>query len=145
VRADATGPAMQEFLKELSGLKSRPISPQELEAAREGLIRSLPGTFQTVEDLGRAAAGLFWEEKPLDHYRKLADQLERATASQVQAAAEKYFDPSSLEVVLVGDPGQVTKQVQSLGIGELVVRDPPSGPAPNKGTAARKSSGSAQQ
>lgn len=145
VRADVTGPAVQEFLKELAGLKSRPITPQELEAAREGLIRSLPGTFQTVEDLSRAAAGLFWEEKPLDHYRKLADQLARASAAQVQAAAEKYFEPSTLDVVLVGDAAQVTKQVQSLGIGELVVRDPPSSPAAGKGTAARKSPGTAPQ
>jgi predicted Zn-dependent peptidase len=139
VRADVTGPSVQEFLKELAGLKSRPITPQELGAAREGLIQSLPGTFQTVEDLSRAAAGLFWKEKPLDHYRKLAGELERATAAQVQAAAEKYFEPSSLDLVLVGDPSQVTKQVQSLGIGELVVRDPPASPAASKGTAARKS------
>jgi zinc protease len=145
VRADVTGPAVQEFLKELAGLKSRPITPEELEAAREGLIRSLPGTFQTVEDLSRAAAGLFWEEKQLDHYRKLAGQLERATPQQVQAAAEKYFEPSSLDVVLVGDPDQVSKQVRSLGIGELVVRDPPSSLPTRSGTAVRKSTGAAPQ
>jgi zinc protease len=145
VRADVTGPAVQEFLKELAGLKSRPITAGELEAAREGLIRSLPGTFQTVEDLSRAAAGLFWEEKQLDHYRKLAEQLERATPQQVQAAAEKYFEPSSLDVVLVGDPDQVSKQVRSLGIGELVVRDPPSSLPARSGTAARKSTGAAPQ
>jgi zinc protease len=145
VRADATGPSVQEFLNELAGLKSKPITRDELEAAREGVIRALPGTFATVEDLSRAAAGLFWEDEDLDHYQKLAQQLEGATAQQVQAAAEKYFEPSSLHVVLVGDPDQVVKQVQSLGIGELVPRDPPVIPA-SRGPAAasRKASGGAR-
>jgi hypothetical protein len=49
-------------------------------------------------------------------------------------------------VVLVGDPDQVVKQVQSLGIGEVVVRDPPVNP-PGRGpaSAARKASGGSRQ
>ena len=145
VRADVTAASVREFLNELAGLKSKPITHEELEAAREGLIRSLPGTFATVEDLSRAAAGLFWEDKELDYYQKLAQQLESATAEQVQTVAEKYFEPSSLNVILVGDPDQVVKQVESLGIGELVVRDPPASPPGRSPPAAsRKTSARAR-
>ncbi|MBX5481227.1 MAG: insulinase family protein [Myxococcaceae bacterium] len=130
VRADVTGPALQVFLEELKGLQVRPITDDELSAAREGLIQSLPGSFATVEDLTRAAAGLYWEDKALDHYQQLVTKLEAATSAQVQQVAEKYFNPVLLDVVLVGDPDLVTKQVQPLGLGELVVRQPPKGAAP---------------
>lgn len=125
VRADVTGASVKEFLNELQGLKERPITEQELKAAKDGLVRSLPGTFDTVEDLSRSAAGLFWEDKELDHYQKLVDRLESATPAQVQAAAEKYFDPSTLSLVMVGDPDQVMLQVEPLQLGKVEVRPPP--------------------
>jgi predicted Zn-dependent peptidase len=130
VRADVTGPALKEVLNELDGLKQRPISSKELEPAREGLIRSLPGSFTTVEDLLQTSAGLYWEEKPLDYYAKLVDELTAATPAQVQAAAEKYFDPKTLSVVMVGDPKTVQSQVGPLNLGELKVHPPPRPPTP---------------
>ncbi|MGA9525437.1 MAG: pitrilysin family protein [Myxococcaceae bacterium] len=125
VRADVTGPAVKEFYNELEGLKSRPISKQELDAAREGLIRSLPGSFNSVEDLNSAAAGLYWEERPLDYYKKLVERLEGASLEQVQAAAVKYFDPAELDLVLVGDPDMVMTQMGQLGFGDVQLHQPP--------------------
>ncbi|MGQ0505627.1 MAG: M16 family metallopeptidase [Myxococcaceae bacterium] len=125
VRADVTGPSLQEFFNELNGIKTRPITAKELESAREGLIRSLPGSFETIEDLLHAAAGLYWEEKPLDYFDRLAADLQAATPAQVQAAAEKYFDPKTLDVVLVGDPQVVQTQVAPLNLGTITVHQPP--------------------
>ncbi len=125
VRADATGPAVKEFYAELDGLKQRPITKDELEAAREGLIRSLPGSFTSVGDLNRAAAGLYWEERPLDYYKKLVERLEGANLEQVQAAAVKYFDPEKLDLVLVGDPDLVMTQLGQIGMGDVKLHQPP--------------------
>ncbi len=128
VRADVTGPSLKEFINELEGIKQRPIQPKELEAAREGLIRSLPGSFTTVGDLLESAAGLYWEEKPLDYYGRLVEDLKQATPAQVQAAAEKYFDPKGVDVVMVGDPQTVKSQVAPLDLGTLTVHEPPRPP-----------------
>ncbi len=137
VRADATGPAVKEFYNELEGLKTRPITKEELEAAREGLIRSLPGSFDSVGDLNRAAAGLFWEERPLDYYKKLVDRLEGASIEQVQAAALKYFDPAELDLVLVGDPDMVMTQMGELGFGDVQLHKPPAPPSAAKAAGAK--------
>lgn len=127
VRADVTGPAMTEIFKELGDLKTRPISTAELEAAREGVIRSLPGAFESVEALAAAAARLFWLRQPMDRYAATIRGLQHAQAARVQSLAETYFDPKLLRVVLVGDPEIVQKQISGLGLGRVR-----SVPAPDK-------------
>lgn len=125
VRADVTGPALAEFFAELEGLESRPITSEELEGAREGKIRSLPGWFETVGSLAAAGARLFQLDLPFDHYERLLTGLESASEEQVREMAATYLDPSVMQVVLVGDPEIIRSQVEPLGLGEIVVREPP--------------------
>ncbi|HWV37898.1 MAG TPA: pitrilysin family protein [Vulgatibacter sp.] len=120
VRADVTGAAIAEFMKEMHDLDTRPISEDELEAAREGRIRSLPGSFETVGGLAYAAASLFWYDLPLDRFERLVEGYEAATPETVQAAARRYLDPSMMQIVLVGDPEIVSEQVGSMGLGPIV-------------------------
>lgn len=125
VRVDVTGPALSEFFVEMKGLEARPISEEELEGAREGKIRSIPGWFETVGALASAGARLFQLDLPLDHYQRLLDGLEGATQEEVRQMATTYLEPSRMQVVLVGDPEIIRSQVEPLGLGELVVREPP--------------------
>ncbi|HEU4538967.1 MAG TPA: pitrilysin family protein, partial [Polyangiaceae bacterium] len=136
VRADVTGPALQEVFNELKGMKGRPITAQELEEAREGLVRAFPGSFETVEGLASSAAGLFFARRPLDEYEAQVKALQGASAAQVQSVAESFFEPGRMQVVLVGDPEIIRAQVGSLGLGPLQTRAPeaekpkaPAGPA----------------
>jgi predicted Zn-dependent peptidase len=125
VRADVTGPALVEVFAELDGLKERPITSEELEGAREGKIRSMPGWFETVGALASAGARLFWLDLPLDHYERLLQGLETATEEEVRRVGGVYLDPALMQVVLVGDPEIIRSQVEPLGLGEIVVRQPP--------------------
>ncbi|MBI3181893.1 MAG: insulinase family protein [Myxococcales bacterium] len=122
VRADVTGPAISEFLNELSAIKSRPITAEELEAARTGRIRSIPGSFETAEGLAGAGAGLFLEAQPLDRYERIIAGYRAADLGSVQRAAEAYLDPDKLGVVLVGDPEVISSQVPKLELGPLEAR-----------------------
>lgn len=134
VRADVTGPSLKEFVSELEAMKARPISEAELATAREGLLRSMPGMFDSVEDLAAAAASLYWEDLPLDRFQRVAAALESAKLPQVQAAADKYFDAQRLKLVMVGDPDAIQAQVGALGLGEIRLRapEPPRPPRPAK-------------
>lgn len=125
VRADVTGPALVEVFAELQGLRERPITEEELEGAREGRIRSMPGWFETVGALASAGSRLFWLDLPLDHYDQVLRGLETATPAQVRQVGEAYLDPELMQVVLVGDPEIIRAQVEPLGLGELVFRQPP--------------------
>ncbi len=104
VRADVTGPALAEFMRELTDIKVRPITSKELEAAREGLIRAFPGSFETVSGLGASAAALYFKRRPMDEFARTVAGLEKATPAEVQRAAEAYLNPAAMQIILVGDP-----------------------------------------
>lgn len=129
VRGDVTGLALNEFFWEMKGLKERPITEKELEAAREGLIRAIPGEFETVEGLGASAAALYFLRRPMDEYARTVVGLEKATPAEVQRVAEAYLGPAAMQVVLVGDPAVIQEQVSPLELGELVRKEPLTPPA----------------
>jgi predicted Zn-dependent peptidase len=124
VRQDVTGPALEEFFREMKGIQERPITQKELEAAREGLIRAIPGGFESVEGLGSSAAQLFFKRRPLDEFARTVTGLEKATPGEVQRVAEAYLGPDAMQVVLVGDPEVIQQQVGKLNLGKLESRDP---------------------
>ncbi|MFP2925354.1 M16 family metallopeptidase [Pyxidicoccus sp. 3LG] len=130
VRQDVTGPALKEVVGEMSGLKDRPISEKELEAAREGLIRGFPGAFETVEGLGGSAADLFFRRRPMDEYNRTVEGLRKATAAEVQRVAELYLEPTAMQFILVGDPSTIQTQVGPLNLGKLTPVEPDAEPAP---------------
>ncbi|QDE80078.1 MULTISPECIES: M16 family metallopeptidase [Myxococcus] len=130
VRQDVTGPALSEVMNELTGLKNRPITAEELEAAREGLIRAFPGAFESVEGLGASAAALFITRRPLDEFNRTVEGLRDASAAEVQRMAEQYLDPAMMQIVLVGDPATIQEQVTPLGLGKLVPIEPDEAPVP---------------
>lgn len=138
VRADVTGPAAAEFLRELAELKSRPITSKELEAAREGLIRSFPGYFETVEGVGASAAAIFQKRRPMDEFARQIAGLEKTTAAEVQRVAEAYLNPAAIQFVLVGDPDIIQQQVSPLNLGKLTPVDVAGAGKPAPGKAGKK-------
>lgn len=124
VRQDVTGPALLEFIQEMRGIRERPMTQKELEAAREGLIRAIPGEFESVEGLGASAAQLFFKRRPLDEYARMVRGLEKATQAEVQRVAEAYLGPEAMQVVLVGDPEAIHQQVGKLNLGKLEPKEP---------------------
>ena len=124
VETGVTGAALTEIFKELHGLRERPITDEELHAAREGFIRAIPGWFETVGALGQTGARLFWRDLPMNHYSRLVESLEAVTLEQIQDVAVRYFNPDTLQLVLVGDPEVVEEQVVDLDLGRLVSWEP---------------------
>lgn len=138
VIAKATGPALTEFVREMSDLQERPITEKELAAAREGLIRAFPGAFETVEGLGGSAAQLFFKRRPMDEFARTVVGLEKASAAEVQRVAEAYLGPAAMQIVLVGDPQLIEQQVGPLNLGKLTPLNAETIGTPAKSTPAGK-------
>lgn len=136
VRADVTGPALGEVFNELNGLKTKPITAEELAQARESVVRAIPGKFEDVDSLASTGASLFFTRQPLDRLDKLIEGVQAADAATVQAVAQKYYDPASMQIVLVGDPAIIQTQVGALNLGTLKTRAPAAPAAPAKKAAA---------
>jgi predicted Zn-dependent peptidase len=113
VRGDATAAALKEIIAELGKLPVDELTQAETDTARQGLIASLPGRFESADDLASAAANIYFLEAPLDRYARLVDSLRAAPAALVNQAATQYLSPTYLSIVAVGDPhvldGQLSK------------------------------------
>jgi predicted Zn-dependent peptidase len=138
VRTNVTGPAVSEFIRELNDIKSRPITSKELESAREGLIRSFPGFFETVEGVGSNAATLFFKRLPMDEFARQVAGLEKATPAEVQRVAEAYLNPAAMQIILVGDPDVIQQQVVPLSLGKLTPMDVAGAGIPAPGKADKR-------
>lgn len=118
-----TGASVREIIKEVEGMREAPLPAAELSSARDALLLSLPGQFETNADVGASLAELFVYGLPLDYYKGLPAQLRAVTAGQVQDVARKYLDPQQMKVIAVGDRKRILPQLQPLGLGTAEVRD----------------------
>ena len=86
--------AKEALLRELEGLKDKPITQAELDRAKvqalKGVDQALADTKNMAISLSEAMAAGDWREWFLDRDRTLT-----ATLDQVQAAATAYFKPSN--------------------------------------------------
>ncbi|MCA1856857.1 insulinase family protein [Massilia oculi] len=133
VRADATGDSVRIIFQELESLRTAPLPPAELKAARDAQVLSLPGQFETNAEIGASLAELFIYGLPPDYYARLPAQLSAVSAAQVQDAARKALDPAHMVVMAVGDRRRILAQLRPLALGQPELRDddgqlPPASP-----------------
>jgi predicted Zn-dependent peptidase len=120
-----TDSAVTEFLKELRELRGgRPATEQEVEFARNALVRSHPRRLETNDAVASILAELAFyglpESEITDYNRRVAE----VTPEEVTRVAAKYIAPEQAAVVVVGDLAKVRGGVEALGIGPVMVLDP---------------------
>jgi zinc protease len=136
IRTDVTGAAISEILKEVQGMKDRPVTEEELTRAKGARIQGLPGRFQTSGAVADQMAGLFTFGLPDDYFESLPSRLGAVTAEDLAAAAQKHLTPDRMLIVAVGDRAKIESQIETLGLGAISYRDPdgkesPAGKAPS--------------
>jgi zinc protease len=128
VKADVTGAAVQELLREIRRLRDEPVSDQELADAKDALVLSLPGDFATAHAAAGRIAELAIYGLPDDYWNRYADRVRKVTTDDVRRFAESYLDPSKLTLVMVAHPETVKGQLADLPLGQIEVRQAPAGP-----------------
>lgn len=123
VQQDATGESVREILREIALLRETPLAPDELTAARNAQLLSLPGQFDTNADIGASLTELFVYGLAPDYYDSLAKGLAQVTAADVQAVARRWLDPDQMIVVAVGERRKILPQLQKLDLGAPEIRD----------------------
>jgi zinc protease len=119
VRSDVTAPATEQLFKELDGIHTRPLTDAELRLAKDSIIRSLPGDFESAYSVNGQLAQLWLYNLSLDYYAKLPAQIEGVTSADAQAAAAKYIHPDNLLVIAVGDKAKIESGLKDLKLGPV--------------------------
>ena len=123
VRTDVTAPAAKEMMAEIHNFPVHPSTPAELGEAREALVRSLPGRFETTGAMAGAIADIFLYSRPLDYFATLPQKYQAITAEDVARVAQKDLHPDQIIVVAAGDRTKIEPALKDAGIGPVEVRD----------------------
>jgi predicted Zn-dependent peptidase len=133
VKADVTGAAVKELLRELERLREEPVLEAELRDARNALVLGLPADFATAGAIAGRLADLAVHGLPDDYWNRYAERVQQVTAEDVRRFARERLDPARLTIVMVANPEAVKPQLAELPIGPIEVRRAPRTPAARAG------------
>jgi zinc protease len=119
VRQDVTAPATEQLFKELDGIHAKPLTDMELRMAKDSIIRSLPGNFESARNVNGQLEEIWVYGLPLDYFARLPEQVEGVSSANAQKAAEKYVHPENVLVIAVGDKSKIEMGLKELKLGPV--------------------------
>jgi zinc protease len=122
VQTAATARAIEESLGEIAAIRGpRPVSGEELALGVAALTRGYARSFETPEQIARAATQIALYDLPDDYFVNFVPEVERVTTSDVTRATAEHLDPTRLITLIVGDLDAVGQDLPTLGLGDPVV------------------------
>lgn len=122
VRADVTIPSVKEVFAEVDKMKTLPATAEEIARAQDGLVRSLPGDFQTLSSIAGQAADLFVYGLPPDYLSSYVTAVRKTSEADAERMVESYLTPPTLQLLLVGDAKTIVPEAEKLGLGKVIVK-----------------------
>jgi zinc protease len=122
VQTSGTAKAISESIGEIAGIRGpNPVTPDELELGIAALTRGYARSFETGEQIGRAALQLALYDLPDDYFEQFVPRIERVTSDEVSRVMERHLDPARLTTLIVGDFDVIARDLGGLGLGDPVV------------------------
>ena len=119
MQADATADAIRESLSEMRAIRGdRPVTEEELTLGRAALTRGYPRSFETAEQIARAAAQLSLYGLPDDYFSTFVPTVLALSAADITRAAAQHLDPARMAAVVVGDREKLAASLATLELGD---------------------------
>lgn len=104
VQTAVTKESVQEFLKELSGIRGAiPVTAAELEYNKQSIIRRYPQGFETVGQISGQLSNLVVYGLPDSYFNEYIARVNAVTLDDVNRVANKYLTPDKMAILVVGD------------------------------------------
>ena len=134
-KSATTAESVRALDKELQKLlTSSPPTQDELQRARDAMLNRFIFNFDTPDKvLGEKMRYEFYGY-PADFLERYRGGIEKVTVADLSRVAQKYIHPSQFAVLIVGNPGEVSDQLKSLG--QVTTIDIAIPPPPNVAPAA---------
>lgn len=123
VRTDVTEPALHDLMAEIALMRDTPVPAQELEDSKRALVASFALGLESPQQMLSYYLDSWTYNLPADYWDNYPARISAITAAQAQAAAKKYWDPSRLQIVAVGDVAKVRPILEKLGSVEVFDAD----------------------
>ena len=114
IKADSTGPALNEIYKEIARLQETPPSDAELTSTKNYRNGIFVMSNATRGGLISQFAFMDLHGLPNDWLTTFVQRLYAVTPEQISAATRDHLDPKKMSVVVVGDLKKVRPQLESV-------------------------------
>jgi len=121
VQSEVTVPAVQDILSELRRIREAPVSPAELQGARDYLVGVFPLRFETAGQVAAAIGGLIVFALPDDELDRYRPAITAVAADDVLHSAQAHIRPEEAVIVIVGDAASLEAGLRDAGLGEVSV------------------------
>jgi predicted Zn-dependent peptidase len=122
VRTEVTDPALTDLLADIDGMRTLPVPEKELNDHKRAIVASFALSLESPEQLLGYYVQSWTYGLPADYWDRYPARVTAVTATQVQAAASKYWDPARLQIVAVGD-AKIAEFLKKKGTLELYDAD----------------------
>lgn len=119
--ANKTADSVEVLLHQIQAIRDVDVSDEELNEAKQSIIRAFPARFETTNQIASQLAALAVYDLPLEQLRSFPTRIGAVTKADVRRVAKKYLDSKHLAIVVVGD--QQTNEGALKKIAQVQLRD----------------------
>jgi len=124
VQSDKTKESLSELNKEFHDIVgNRPPTAAELQRAQNSMTLKLPGSRETVNEVGNSILEQVQFGLADDYYASFAAKVRSLDLPAVIDAAKSTIRPDNLVWVVVGDRAKIEEGIRQLGLGEVKLLD----------------------
>ena len=117
VQTAVTKDAIAETLKEFADIKGdRPVTLDEFSDSRDGILRGLPGQFETQHQVLQLLTRLVAFDLPDDYFSSYIDSLNAVSLDDVNRLAKSRLDDGHLKILVVGDRSVIEPRLRELDL-----------------------------
>ncbi len=126
VQTDKTAASVNELVKELTNyIGDNPATPAELDKTIKNNVNKLPGQFETANAVLASMMSNSRFDRPDNYVSTLTERYGKLKLENIQGAAEQVVHPDKLTWLIVGDRGEIEKQLKAekIDLGSITVMD----------------------
>jgi zinc protease len=115
VRNEVTAATLTEIFYEMDRIRSLPVTPEELDSARNYISGVFSLGVATQDGLLGQLSTVYLDKMPEDYLETYRQRIRSLTADDVLAAARRHFDSANAQIVIVGDRAHIGEQAALFG------------------------------
>jgi len=122
VQTEVTKESVFETLKEFNEVRGpRPISEEELENAKQSVLRSFPANFERPGAIMGQVLQMVQFGLPDDYLQTVRSSVEAVTLDDVRRITQELVRPDQMKILVVGDRQQIETGLRELDLPTVIL------------------------
>lgn len=113
-KSETTVEAAQAVMEQIKRMQTQPPSEEELQVAKDAFLNSFVFNFDSQREILSRLMTYEYYDYPRDFLKQIKEGVEQVSAEDVLRVSRKYLHPDRLDVLVLGNPEQITTPLANL-------------------------------